>query len=275
MSTPEACSYASLAALEPLAGTATEAADWLLVEVRGAWGRDPVADTELPSGVRERLTAAQGRVTFVRRRDRRAGAVVVHAVVDEAGESLRYAELAALEDAAQLDHDAAEPTEGPFVLVCGHGRRDACCARLGPPILDALAPHFEANRLWQSSHLGGHRFAPNVVILPTGVQLGRVPPERAPEVAAHVHRGTIPLDLYRGRVIYPVHVQAAEIVVRAETGCDRVDEVRLLAVEDGHVTFSTPAGDVSAVVERRDGPVIPVSCGAEPEPTAVWVAGIV
>ena len=33
---------------EPLAGTASEATSWLLVEVRGAWGRDAVADSGLP-----------------------------------------------------------------------------------------------------------------------------------------------------------------------------------------------------------------------------------
>ncbi len=41
------------------------------------------------------------------------------------------------------------------------GRRDRCCARLGVPLFDALAPHVDADRLWQSSHHGGHRFAAN------------------------------------------------------------------------------------------------------------------
>ena len=95
-----------------------------------------------------------------------------------------------------------DPVAGPIVLVCTHGRRDACCARLGLPLFDALAPHLPPERLWQSSHLGGHRFAPNVLVLPHGIQLGRIPLERAAEVAELLEDGRIPLDLYRGRTIY-------------------------------------------------------------------------
>ena len=89
-----------------------------------------------------------------------------------------------------------------------------------------------------------------------------------------MREGRIPLDLYRGRVLYPPHVQAAEIAVRTSTGCDRVGDLRLLADEDGRVTFATPAGERTAAVERRDGPVISISCGAEPEPTTIWEATV-
>ena len=58
------------------------------------------------------------------------------------------------------DLEVGDEVAGPIVLVCAHGRRDACCARLGPPLFDALAPHCPPDALWQSSHLGGHRFAP-------------------------------------------------------------------------------------------------------------------
>ena len=65
------CAEASLDAGEELAGTATEAADWLLVEVPGAWGRDALADTALPDAVREALLAFPGRAVLVRRPTRR------------------------------------------------------------------------------------------------------------------------------------------------------------------------------------------------------------
>ena len=59
------------------------------------------------------------------------------------------------------------------VLVCTHGSRDACCATLGYPVYQTLrrklAPEMNgAMRVWQSSHLGGHRFAPNIMDLPEG-----------------------------------------------------------------------------------------------------------
>ena len=92
----------------------------------------------------------------------------------------------------------------------------------GLPLFDALASHVAPDRLWQASHLGGHRFAPNVLVLPQGVQLGRIPVERSHEVGQLLAHGRIPLDLYRGRTLFAAPVQAAELAVRSVTGYDRL-----------------------------------------------------
>ena len=70
------------------------------------------------------------------------------------------------------------------VLVCTHGRRDACCGGRGTDLVRALAvaglsgastrpsgpggdgPAPEV-RLWRTSHTGGHRFAPTALVLPS------------------------------------------------------------------------------------------------------------
>jgi hypothetical protein len=59
------------------------------------------------------------------------------------------------------------------VLICGHGRRDACCGSSGTALFRSLcrsdAPRLPSNlRIWRTSHLGGHRFAPTAVTLPDG-----------------------------------------------------------------------------------------------------------
>jgi len=268
------CSDLSLAAGEPLAGTATQGTDWLLVEVRGPWGRDAVADSGLQPALRDRLTAYPGKVVLIRRPDRRVGGAVIRAEVREGdGRAIRY-------DRVTLDRDAlpdlanGETIDGPVFLVCTHGRRDACCARLGAPVYEALARYVPPERVWQASHLGGHRFAPNVVVLPHGIQLGRIPLDRVEEVVDTVTAGRIPLDLYRGRTIYPPKVQAAEVAVRAATGCDELAGIAL-AVDDGErVTFCTRVGDVTVQVEHREGPPAPASCGAEYESPVLWVTSL-
>ena len=60
------CAASSLAGGEPLAGTATVASSWLLVEVRGAWGRDAVVDSGLAPEIQEALGAFPGKVLLVR-----------------------------------------------------------------------------------------------------------------------------------------------------------------------------------------------------------------
>ncbi len=118
--------------------------------------------------------------------------------------------------------------------------------------------------LWQSSHHGGHRFAANVLALPAGVQLGRVRPRRR-EVARLLRGHRIPLDLYRGRTLYPPHVQAAEIEIRRRLGLDRVDALGLLEDDGEHVSFAHTAGESTVAVQEHPGPVLARNCGAEPE----------
>lgn len=274
MSTNKTCSELSLAAGESLAGTATQGVDWLLVEVRGAWGRDAVKDSGLVPAVRDELAAYRGKVILIRRPDRRSGCAVVRVVVRENGGTASRVDLATHEQFALDDLPSGDGIAAPLFLVCTHGRRDACCARLGAPLYDALGRHVAPEQLWQASHLGGHRFAPNVLVLPHGIQLGRIPPSRAREVVDAVTDGRIPLDLYRGRTLYSPRVQAAEIAARVATDCDRVDALALVADDGERVTFTTLSGDVTVRVEQQQGQPAPASCGAESEPTVAWATSL-
>lgn len=265
------CSEHARAASLPLEGTATVAERWLLVQVGGAWGRDAVTDTELPEEVRTRLAAFDGRVLFIRSSGRSTGTTVVHAVSTEAGGSATQLSLGSLADLPAAELGAGAEVAEPIVLVCTHGRRDACCARAGVPLHDALQESAgDRVALWQSSHQGGHRFAANVIVLPWGIQLGRVEPAEAREVAELLLAGRIPLHRYRGRTLYAPPVQAAEIAVRRELGLDRVDDVRLDSVDGDVVRFGTSGGDAVVVVKEIPGPRLPPSCGAKPENTVLW-----
>ena len=252
------CSASSLAAAEPLPGSATRADRWLLVEVRGAWGPD-VDETELPASIGRLAAAVDGRVQLIRRPDRRSGPALAFAVeTSEQGGSIRR-----LRESGDRFEDDGE-VEGPLVLVCCHGRRDRCCARHGPPVYDALVGAFAPESLWQSSHLGGHRFAANVLVLPDGVLLGRVSPAEAASVAEEVAEGRIPLDHYRGRTTHTAEMQAADAAVRAAFGLTGVTDVRVSPGSGGHVLVHTPAGDIEAVVVAEAGPAVVESCGKPP-----------
>ncbi len=54
------------------------------------------------------------------------------------------------------------------VLVCTHGRRDACCGTLGTRLAVALPGLGGGVHVWRTSHTGGHRFAPTALLLPEG-----------------------------------------------------------------------------------------------------------
>ena len=56
------------------------------------------------------------------------------------------------------------------LLVCTHGRRDVCCGSLGTELAFGLAATVQRpdTKVWRTSHTGGHRFAPTVILLPQG-----------------------------------------------------------------------------------------------------------
>jgi hypothetical protein len=270
------CSALALAAGERLAGTASIATRWLLVELRSSWGRDAVGDTELDEGVRQRLEGwladeKGSRVLFVRRPDRRSDTTTIFSArSDEDGGELRRLTLPSPRALADADLGAGERVDGPLIVVCAHGRRDPCCARHGRPVFEALDSHVPAGLLWQSSHQGGHRFAANVLALPAGISLGRVPAEAAATVAATLAGGRIPLEYFRGRTIYAPETQAAEAAVRERLGLTGLGEVRVHVSSPGHVVLTTPEGPIEVTVEAREGPLRPESCGAEPASVTVY-----
>ncbi len=274
------CSDLSRAADEPLAGTASTAEHWLLVEVPGPWGRDVGTPGVLPPRAHDALSAwlertPRSRVHFVRRPGRSNGRPLAFVVrAEEMASDVRRIELEAHDDLANVDFEAdGEPADAQLVLVCAHGSRDACCARLGTAVYGALEGRFLDVELWLSSHQGGHRFAANVLVLPAGVQLGRVDAEDAVALTTRALAGEIELDRYRGRTCYDPHVQAAEHAIRRAAGLVDVADLRLSSVEGPVVRFRDRDGNEhAAAVEETAGPVLPASCGAEPEAQRVLSA---
>ncbi len=278
------CSDLSRAADEPLAATAT-AGDWyLLIEVPGPWGRDVSSAGALPAPAREAVDdwlarTPRSRMLFIRRPGRygRTSAVFVVRAIETAPE-VRRIELTRHEDLADTDFDSAGEDGAPrsLLLVCGHGSRDGCCALRGNAVYRALAGHVPEDDLWLSSHQGGHRFAANVLVLPSGMQLGRLDTENAVSVTQRALAGRIDLDNYRGRACFDARVQAAEHAVRRALSLDDLGDLRLAAVAGSVVRFQGRDGsEHSAAVEEIAGPAVPASCGSEPESQRLYRARLV
>ena len=279
----ERCSDISLGAHESLVATATTAERWLLVEVPGSWPREISAvgalSTAAAGAVATWLEQTLGsRLLFIRRPGRSSAQSLVFVI--RAAESSVEVRRIELEDPDALaDVDLArdgDRTDQQLVLVCAHGSRDTCCALRGTAVYGALAERLGDEELWVSSHQGGHRFAANVLVLPSGLQFGRVDPDEAVPVVARALQGRIELNRYRGRTCYASMVQAAEWAVREARELGGVESLRLTGVEGPVVRFRGRDGlEHAAQVEEAIGPSVPASCGAEPAPHAVFSALVV
>jgi hypothetical protein len=168
--------------------------------------------------------------------------------------------------AMALDEFGARLTD-PILLVCTNGRRDACCALRGRALTLALADE-HAERTWECSHLGGHRFAANLVCLPHGIVYGRVPPDEGTRLANLYLVGQLDPEHLRGRSAWPAPAQVADVELRRRLGLSGVDDLRLVeAVVDGdRATIALSADGVEHRLElgaERLEPPRATSCRAD------------
>jgi hypothetical protein len=107
-----------------------------------------------------------------------------------------------------LDGRTGTPDPEPLYLVCAHSKRDVCCALRGRPLAADLQ-RLRPGRVWECSHTGGHRFAPNLLVLPLGALYGRVPDGGAAELVAAADRDEVIAALLRGLTGHPPVEQVA------------------------------------------------------------------
>jgi hypothetical protein len=224
---------------EPLDATASRIDTWLLVEHAGDWPYEPLDGAAFAGPVREHLAAQlaahrPARLLLVKQPGRRPQAPleVVYGRTDEEGGHFRRLELASYDELLGLDlgKRAGERLRQPLLLACTHGIRDRCCARYGQALVRELLRHADPAWIRQASHVGGDRFAANLVVLPEGLYFGRVGREGVAPLLSAYRTGRIELASYRGRSCHPFAVQAAEGHVRRTTGLAGIDDVRLLSV---------------------------------------------
>ena len=164
-------------------------------------------------------------------------------------------ELLTLDAPALLNRpvDGSSTTPQAEYLVCAHGTHDACCAIRGRPLAAALEAH-RPGRVWECSHVGGDRFAANLLVLPSGLLYGGVRPEQALDLVELTERGAVDPAALRGRVGFGSAEQAAMKLAHERFPQAGWRDVRVAAVDrdDPHriVVTVTVAGAELMVVVR-------------------------
>lgn len=272
------CATLARALDEPLAGTAPVAPRWVCLEHRGAWPRDIAAHPD-PSiaGFAARASAAGFRPLLIRRPGRRSGpgldgTAPTRVYLADTTPGAAHITKLTVEGPRELSAvplpRPGEPLPGtavadPLLLVCTHGRRDRCCALDGRALAVAVTAVGEAD-VWESSHLGGHRFAPTALVLPTGYLYGRLDPGTAIAARKAAAVGEVEPALSRGRSTFSPAGQVAELAVRHETGLRDADALTVDPVARcGPVVVTARDGRRWEVeVAEHDGPAPrPASCG--------------
>jgi hypothetical protein len=268
---------------ESLAGTASRADRFVLVEFPTPWPAKAIEvfDDALRSDLSAAAASANAKILLIRRHGQRTGDVRRWAVTDVRARKAIWGTWETQADLTDLVQQVEAAPNGwssdPVALVCTHARHDACCGVRGRPVAAALTDS-HGDLVWESSHVGGHRFAGNVVMALDGTYYGRLHALSAPEaVRAHLQG-----DVTRGALRGFSWMEPAGQVVAAEAHrrwgpapADAVASASVVEVSEGRwlveLVCSEPFPElITAEVESVAGDAAPLSCNAEPAPTETF-----
>lgn len=236
------CSALSREAREQPFGTASTADAWLLLEYSAAWGARAFQESQLTRAVKAHLKKAllaipRSRLLFIKQERESRGHLSLFTVRStETAASIARVKLIDYEQVLNVNlagilagEQAAggELWERPLFLVCTHGKRDKCCAKFGYALYKSLRVD-AGDDVWQSSHVGGDRFAANLICFPHGLFYAHVTADAGRQIVNQYSQQTVSLNNYRGRCCYPSPIQAAEFFLRSESGLNGINDVRFL-----------------------------------------------
>lgn len=255
-----------------------------MVEQPGPWGQDAVTQSRLPGdtarALEQRAEELGARVILIRRYGRVEEARERSCFVACTGPDAGWVEEFTVESPTQLleldlqplvrgEQLGGRPVQQPLYLVCTNGRHDACCAEFGRPLARALN-RSRSEQTWECSHIGGDRFAANLLCFPHGLYFGWVNPTDGLRIVELYEQGLIDLDHYRGRCGLTFLEQAAEHFARQRYGLRRVDDLvreRRERVGTGRfaVVFTRPDGGRVQVdlAVAREAAAQPLTCRAD------------
>ena len=274
----ESCAVQSLQHAESLVGTATgPVTHWICIELPGAWPARFKANTlalppalaalgEIGQRPHHKLMLIRGRRPTAHQRVRvyvsqPAVGELRSWDVDLSGPFIDWDDRLKQASGALVTH--------PLILVCTHGSRDRCCGVLGGATYAALHK-LKPDWVWQVSHLGGHRFAPTLLALPSGDLYGRITVDMAPALVSALSKGDLfDPTLLRGNTQYAPAAQA----VLAHLGLQSADSITLTEDDEAfHVALTVGGRSVRAVAAKvPTGQKACASCvDVAPRPIKRW-----
>jgi hypothetical protein len=263
---------------ESMIGTAENKKIYLIIEQPGTWGQDAILESSLPEGfgqaIKEQINFPEVGVLLARRPDlghqerrttNRRRFWLAH--TSPGGVRMRSGSLDNITDLLRWDWPAiirgelpavGRRSADPVLFLCTNGKKDQCCAVHTRKIIDELRPNPElTGQIYETSHIGGHRFAPTGLLLPFGIVVGRMTSQSAQDLLSDAWAGKIKHEYMRGRTAQPGFAQVAEIEVRKNSGVNQIDSLDVVVLRSGKPISASSVSNLAEVdvvqVRHSDG----------------------
>ncbi|MBI4836693.1 MAG: hypothetical protein HY817_05560 [Candidatus Abawacabacteria bacterium] len=221
------CADVSRQNQESFLGTASPVRFWLMIECPEPWGNSALKESSLTEGVKQHLLklydgSSAVRIQLIKKNDQPASLLNIFwadcaAQKDRLwhGQVNSYQELLTIDFADFISKSPTAPfqeTAQTHFFICTNGKHDPCCAKYGSNLFLTVAS--QCDNVWQTTHLGGDRFAANVLSLPHGAYYRRVDQPGLASIIANEKAQKVTLAHFAGRSCYSRAIQAGECLVR-------------------------------------------------------------
>ncbi len=301
------CSIASGDYGEDPGGTASTLDLCLLIELSKPWPSEITESKGFPSGVSESLARAANSGQSVKLLGLEPDSdysvqglarIILYSKPDGPFASYDKSEFAVPGDDVAALVDALLDSPGDLgaleqyrqetagvrdIFVCTHGTHDSCCATFGYPVYRALRQEYAPSsngslRVWQVSHIGGHRFASNLLDMPEGRNWVRIDVESLESLV--YRRGDVSMlrGNYRGSIglggPYEQLVEREAFMREGWSWTDRRIAGRVESLDEAgrraevSLEFVDPRSGISGAYKAtvtRAGSVPKANCLAEPD----------
>lgn len=223
----------------PLFATAPHYRHLFLLELNEPFQHDALLDSSLPDTVKQHISTQLANIPAAKllcirqQHTTKSGLRLLYAPPHSTQIHVYhfedYAELLSCSLVAWVEQATMFPalTNPNMYLVCTNGKRDQCCAKFGIPIYEKLLQTVDQTQVWQCSHLGGHRFAPTLIVLPHHHCYGYLSVDNIAAFVDIHQQGKIAMEYWRGNCNYIPPVQAADYFLRQNQQCFGYEAVSL------------------------------------------------
>lgn len=237
---------------EALAGTVKPTGVYFLLETNameyGGWGME-IVKTASKSGsyapLLQHLTQVKhSKVLFVRRPLSNQMNFFV-AIMNQETPRLYQTELSGYNDLLKVDISSIAADSVPQVngqpmqeikelyAVCTNGKHDNCCSTYGIPFFNALVNEAGEDKVWQVSHIGGHRLAATMICFPQGIVYGQLDPLNAEEIVMNHQAGYMLNHKFRGWCSYGTQALSVDAFRAAQMAEYHIrEQAKLYAISD-------------------------------------------
>lgn len=219
------CSEATQHINEPLAGTAPHVKHWVSISwPKKLWQEEALNSKGFPASIPEwqkqqNIISGKIAVRLISKENTSKDKVQIFIYP----EGIHYNDVPPQEIVNVLQNHYLEKKDTRFLksnpepfqlFICTHGRHDKCCALFGQAVYQKFREVIEERQLpidlWQSTHIGGHRFAATGIVFPHGHVYGRMKVEDVEPILDSIIKTEVYVSNYRGCYLYGPKEQVVE-----------------------------------------------------------------